>query len=169
MAKKKIKILDQIIKEGPQALEVNFMMEEATLKKGVRRLKFSVGTTLKKTDRYYRITLYFNDQPYHDRMEANLRLISEIEDSQTLFDATREGDKDKKGKIKKIREDNQQIFKDMEALKIQCQEYEFTGEAERVEYDKDTLVLKIDRDTLSFLNDKAELFRHYKMKLIPII
>lgn len=162
-------ILDRVIEEGPSVLDVNFMMDEVTLKKGVRRLKFSVGTTLKKTDRFYRVKLYFNSEDYLNRIEANLRLIAEINDKKTLFDATKEGDQDKKSRIKKIEEENKNHKKEMDRLDAMCTEYEFTGEAEKVEYNKDTLVLKIDKDTLSFLNDKADLFCYYKMLLRPIV
>lgn len=172
MAKKqeeKKDVLDQIIEEGPAVMDVSFDMDEVTLKKGIRRFKFSVGTVLKKTDRFYRVTLYFNSEPYKTKIEANLRLIEEIKSNATLFDNAEGGDKDKKSRIKKIEDNNKSTKEDMDRLQDTCIEYEFTGEAEKVEYNKDTLVLKIDRETLSFINDKAEMFCHYKMILKPIV
>ena len=162
-------ILEQVIDENPSAIDVNFDLIEATLKKGIRRMKFSIDTTLKRTNRYYRITLYFNEDPYKNKIAANKRLITEIKSDVNLLDGVKGGDKDKKDKVKRLKDDNFDTLEEMSRLKSECDEFEFTGEAEKVEYDKDTLLLKIDRNTLSFLNDKAELFRHYKILLQPIV
>jgi len=169
---KKVKdktVLEKLIDEGPKALDVRFILEEVSLKKGIRRMKFSVGTQLKKTDRFYRITLYFDDEPYRAKIEANLRLIGEIESDITLFDKTKEGDFDKKNRISKIKEENKLTNIEIKKLREQCIDFEFTGESEKVEYNKETLTLRIDKETLTFINNKETYFMHYKMILKPIL
>jgi hypothetical protein len=157
------------MEETVNYLDVVFLMEEATLKKGFRRLKFSVGTTLQKTVRFYRITLYFNKEPYLSKIKANENVIAEIEGAENLFNNIKEEKEFRKGKTEKIEQDNKKILEEIDRLEELCPEFEFTGEAEKVEYNKETLTLKIDKETLDFLNRKEELFGYYKMILKPII
>jgi len=161
-------ILEKVMEEGPKPLDVRFTMDKAIIENCIRKFKFKVSEKLEKTFRFYRVTFYFNEAPYKDRVQANMHLISQTESDVTLFDNTPAGDLDKKKKIAKIQKENEEETKRMRMMAEKCPEHSFTGEAEKVEYNKDCLLLIIDKDTLSFLNNQAELLDAYRMKLLPI-
>ena len=162
-------ILEKIMEENPGSIDTPFEMEEATLKKGIRRLRFSVSKTLEKTSRYYQVFLYFNNEPFRERHERNLGLIAEVDRSSTLFDATKEGDIDKKKRINELEEKNSKEKSDWDRLKIDCPDFDFQGETEKTEFNKETLTVVVSKETISFVNDKAELLHYYKMLLRPLI
>jgi hypothetical protein len=161
-------ILETIMEENPGSIDTAFIMDEATLKKNVRRLKFGVSSTLEKTNRFYQIFLYFNNEPFRERIERNLGLVAEVKSNATLFDATKEGDKEKNARIKELTDKNREHKKEWDRLKMECPDFDFQGETEKTEFNKDTLTVVVSKDTISFVNDKAELLHHYRMLLKPM-
>ena len=160
-------ILETVMEESPGSIDTTFTLTEASLKKNVRRLVFSVGNTLEKTHRFYQVYLYFDHEPFRDRIERNLGLIAEVKSDVTLFDKTKEGDANKKKRIGELQGKNAAHKKEWDNLKRECPDFDFNGETEKTEFNKDTLTVKVSKNTVSFVNDMAELLHHYRMILKP--
>lgn len=167
MSKQKT-ILEKTMDEKPGIIDVSFILEELSLKKKKRLFKFSISETLKRSYRYYRIELYFNSEPFKNRIEANFKHISEIESDRTLFDKSKGGDLDKKKRIAEIRKKNQADRKFWKNSESKCPPYQFTGESEKVEYNKDLFTLLINQSDMDFFNKQFKFLHYYKMQLTPI-
>jgi hypothetical protein len=170
LKKSQITPKQKIVKEQekPPVIDTLFTLEELTLKKKERRFKFHIDETLKRSYRYYSVRLYFNVQPFKDKIEAILARIAEMKADQTLFDATEEGDQAKEQRIEQLEKERDEVKSNWKHWELNLPDYNFTGQSEKVEYNSDTLTFLIRQDDMAFFNSHFENLGYYKIELTPI-
>jgi hypothetical protein len=114
------------------------------------------------------VRLYFNAQPFLDKIAALNSRIAEIKADQTLFDDTEAGDAGKAQRIGKLEIERNAEKENYKSFEAKCSEYRFTGESEKVEYKCDTLTFFVRQSDMAFFNDQFELLALYKIELTPL-
>lgn len=144
-------------KRDPESIVSTMNLDTIQLKSKRWKGKIWVSSTLPKSYRFYNIKLYLNEQPYLDR-------IAEVEEKfeTSLLSQSRD-------ERKKHREEVKELRYDLENLRGQCEEIEFTATVEELKYkDSNTcLLITMPDDVIEAFNRQKTRFELYEIVLTP--